>query len=299
MGGSSGQQTQQTQQQQQTQQTTPYAPAAPVINSILANLNQSPGYSDAIAAQQQLATLGRQGNQFAGQIGNVASGLLGGGPDRSAPVNAAYSSYLNQTNPFVNMANLDPRNTPGFSDAYNQLQNDIITQNNQAAAASGRTGGGLDTITRNRNLAQSLGGLIQSQYNQNVGNYLNTAQGQLGAGQQQTQILSNLDQVRAAFQQAGLSAADAASQAQIYGPQLLAASAQIPLNYLQQQAGIAGPLAQSFGTTTGSSTGTSSGSQQGQMSGAQQFQLIASGLGHYLVTPVERLRQGGAGNGHS
>ncbi len=283
MGGSSSQQgTQaQTQNQTQTQQTSPYAPAAPVVNSILANLSQSPGYAQTIGAQNQLAQIGAAGDPYGTQRAGVANTLLGGGPDRSGTANAAYSGYLGATDPFQNMANLNPYNTPGFNDALSTLNSDISSQINGQFAGAGRDLSGLNTQTLARGLSQGEGQLLANQYNQNVQNYLNTAQGRLSAGQQQTGILSNLDQVRAAFMQSGMSAADAANAASVWGPTIVAQSGLLPLNYLGAQAGIAGPLASGFGTTTGTGTGQNTGTtnQTSQMSGAQQFGLIAGGLG--------------------
>ncbi len=286
MGGSSSQNTAQTQQQQQVQQTTPYGPASGVLQSILGNLQTNPGYAQTVSAQNQLAGIGAAGDPYGTQRAGVANSLLGGGPDQSGAVNSAYSGYLGATAPFQNMDTLNPYNTPGFNQALSTLNSDISNQINQQFAGAGRDLSGLNTQTLARGLSQGEGQLLANQYNQNVQNYLNTAQGRLSAGQQQTGILSNLDQVRAAFQQAGLSAADAANAASIWGPSLTAQSGLLPLNYLGTQAGIVNPIAAQYGTTTGTGSGSGSTNQQAQMSGAQQFGLIAGGLGKLTPNPL-------------
>jgi hypothetical protein len=70
-----------------------------------------------------------------------------------------------------------------------------------------------------RGLGQGEGGLIQSQYNQNVANQLGAANSLYGAGNSTAGLLSNLDQTRLANMQAGINAADAANNAQMWGPQ--------------------------------------------------------------------------------
>ncbi len=259
--------------QTQQQQTAPWAPSAGVLQSILGNIGQSPGYAETLNAQQQLANIGAAGDPYGAQRNDVATSLLGGGPDRSSTINSAYSGYLGATDPFVNQANLNPMNTPGFSDAYNTLKNDIITNTNQAAAAAGRTDSGLGQGTQERYLAQGLGGLLQNQYNINAQNYLNTAQGRFTAGGATTGMLSNLDQVRAAFQQAGLGAADAANAARTWGPSIMASSGQLPLNYLNQQAAVPFQASQAFGNTTGTNQGT-----QNQQSYMPTWMPIAGGI---------------------
>ncbi len=257
MGGTTaGQSSTTNSTQNQTQQTAPWAPAAGTLQSILGNIGQSPGYQQTIDAQNQLYNIGAQGDPYGAQRNQVAQSLLGGGPDRSAPINAAYSGYLGATAPLVDPNNLDPWNTPGFGDAYNFLKNDIQTGTRQNFAAAGRDLSGDAVGAETRNLTGALGGLIQNQFNTNRSMLANAAQGQFTAGLSTAGALSNLDQVRAAFQQAGLSAADAANAARTWGPQIMASSGQLPLNYLSQQASVPFGAAQAFGTTTGTGTGT-------------------------------------------
>jgi len=259
MGG----QTQQNQQQQTVQQTAPWAPAAGTISSLLSQLN---GISPNLTATEtgalnQLSALGAAENPYASGAGNVASTLLaGGGPDRTGLVNDAYAQYQAQLNPYLQASFLDPRNTPGFSDALNAVNSDIANQINGQFAAAGRDLSGMNTQALARGLSQGEGQLIANQYNQNVANQLGAASSLFSASGSTAGLLSGLDQTRLTNMQAGIPAAQQALQAQQYGPLLeLQAEAQrrgIPLQTLAAQMGIALPAGQAFGSTAGNQTGT-------------------------------------------
>ncbi len=259
MGGS----TTQTQQQNQAQSTTPWAPAAGTISSLLGQLggiSANPNATET-GALNQLSGLGGAGNPYAGSIGNVASNLLAGGGanNQAGLVNNAYQQYQQQLNPYLQTSFLDPRNTPGFSDALNAVNSDITNQVNGQFAAAGRDLSGMNTQSLARGLSQGEGALIANQYNQNVANQLGAANSLYGAGNATGGLLSGLQQQAMANQQAGIGAADQANQAQQYGPLLqLQAEAQrrgIPLQTLAAQMGIALPAGQAFGTTTGTNQG--------------------------------------------
>lgn len=272
-------QTQQQQQQSQQQQQqsgatssalTPWAGNAGLLNSIFSQLAGVPtGLTPAETnALNQWGALASAGNPYAGQIGGVANSLLaGGGPDRTAMVNNAYQQYQAALNPYLGRDYLNPYNTPGFSDALNTVNGDITNQINGMFAGAGRDLSGLNVQSLARGLSQGEGGLIQNQYNQNVGNQLGAANSLYGAGNSTAGLLSSLDQTRLANMQAGINAADAANNAQMWGPQQMlqveAARRGIPLQALQQEYGMVMPAAQAFGTQSGTTSGASSGAASG------------------------------------
>jgi hypothetical protein len=283
-------QTQQQQQQSQQQQQqsgatssalTPWAGNAGLLNSIFLQLGGIPtGLTPTETnALNQWGALAGAGNPYAGPIGGVANTLLaGGGPDRSAMVNNAYQQYQATLNPYLGKDYLNPYNTPGFSDALNAVNSDITNQINGMFAGAGRDLSGLNVQSLARGLSQGEGGLIQNQYNQNVASQLGAANSLYGAGNSTAGLLSNLDQTRLANMQAGINAADAANNAQIWGPQQMlqveAARRGIPLEALQQEYGMVMPAAQAFGTqsgtTSGASSGAASGSSYANTAGTQQ-----------------------------
>jgi hypothetical protein len=283
-------QTQQQQQQSQQQQQqsgatssalTPWAGNAGLLNSIFSQLGGVPtGLTPTETnALNQWGALAGAGNPYAGQIGGVANTLLaGGGPDRTATVNNAYQQYQSTLTPYLGKDYLSPYSTPGFSDALNTVNSDITNQINGMFAGAGRDLSGLNVQALARGLSQGEGGLIQNQYNQNVANQLGAANSLYGAGNSTAGLLSSLDQTRLANMQAGINAADAANNAQMWGPQQMlqveAARRGIPLEALQQEYGMVLPAAQAFGTqsgtTSGASSGATSGSSYGNTAGTQQ-----------------------------
>jgi hypothetical protein len=285
MGGQSQQNT----NQNQLSTTTPWGAAAGNLQGILSNAGSiNPNLTGTeTGALNSLNALGAQGNQFAGQIGGVANNLLAGGNAnaQSGLINNAYSQYQQQLNPYLQSSFLDPRNTPGFSDALNAVNSDITNQVNGQFAAAGRDMSGMNTQALARGLSQGEGQLVANQYNQNAQNQLGAMGSLYGAGNTTGGLLSGLNQQALANMQAGIGASGDATAAQQYGPLLqLQAAAQargIPLATLAAQMGLTLPAAQAFGTTNTIGTGQNTG----QLSGAQQFGTIAgglSGLGKFL-----------------
>ena len=164
-----------------------------------------------------------------------------------------------QLNPYLQSSFLDPRNTPGFSDALNAVNSDITNQVNGQFAAAGRDMSGMNSQALARGLSQGEGQLVANQYNQNVQNQLGAANSLYGAGNATGGLLSGFRQQAMANQQAGIGAADQANQAQQYGPllQLQAEATRrgIPLQTLAAQSTRC-RRAQAFGTTIGNTQGT-------------------------------------------
>jgi hypothetical protein len=78
----------------------------------------------------------------------------------------------------------DPYKTPGFSDALNTLTQNITNTVKGGYAASGRSPSGAGTMpqTLARGLMQGEAPILQSQYNQNLGNIMNANQMLTNAG---------------------------------------------------------------------------------------------------------------------
>ncbi len=290
--------------QQQTSQTNqPWAPAIPGLEALTGAVtnqigNVGPSGADT-SALNQLQNNANQGNPYASQIGGVANGLLGGGPDRTGMVNDAYNQYgaassagLNDyksaLSPYTSANYTDPMSNPGMQGLLNTIQNRTRDSVNSTFAGAGRDLSGMNIKTLASGMAEGLAAPLFNQYNQNVstqrgaqdalyGAQSGTAQNQFNAGTGTAGILSGLDQTKFGNQQAGVGVANDANAAANYAPmQTLAIEAMrrgIPLESLGNIAGILGPIAGLGGTQQGTSSGTQ------QMSGAQQFGLIAGGLG--------------------
>lgn len=265
----------------QTSQTTPYGPATAPLNSLIGQLGGiNPGLSGTeTGALNSLQANASAGNPYADQIGGVASGLLGGGPDRTGIVSDAYSQYQGALAPTARGDFVNPESNPQLQGYLSTIQNDVANRVNGMFAGAGRDFSGAHTGTLARGIAQGTAPVLYDAYNQARGQQLGAQDKMFGAGGQTAGLLSGLDQAKFGNQLSGIGAAGAATDAR-NSPfmQTLAIEAQrrgIPTEAIK---GLLGPLAgiaAAFGTNTG--TGTQSGTQQ--MSGADQFFKIASGLG--------------------
>ena len=103
--------------------TNPWAPAQPFLSGILAQL-QGQLASASLTPQESAALSGLSGGsnyigQFLPQATDLANTLFAGGDAQAqAPmVSGAYQQYRAELNPYLQASFLDPRNTPGLSDA--------------------------------------------------------------------------------------------------------------------------------------------------------------------------------------
>jgi len=254
MGGS----TQQV--QNQTSTTTPWAPAQGVLGSILGQLG---GVNAGLTGNEQGALdawlkNAQAGNPYAGGIGNVATTLLGGGPDRTGMVNDAYSKYMAATDPYARGDYLDPGKNPALQKYLDVARNDATNSVNSQFAAAGRDLSGANTQALGRGIGQAEAPILMDAYNRANADRLAAITGQYGAGNTTSGILSGLDQTKLGNMQAGIGAAGSALDASNWGTmQTLAAEAArrgIPLQTLAQMSGIALPIGQAFGTHGGTTT---------------------------------------------
>jgi hypothetical protein len=276
MGGTS------TTTQQQTSQTSPYAGAAPALTGILGGVNALvPGAGSLTGAQtgalNSIESNANAGNPYAAPTGNVAMGLLNGGGARNndAAISGNLSSYQGLLSPYANGSMIGQNKA--LQSQLGTIGSDVTNQVNAQFAAAGRDGSGANLQALGRGIAQGEAPVIANQYNQDVSNQLNAAGSLYGAGNT-TYGLLNQDQAAAnANAQAGVGVGTQALDARNYGANsILAAEAQrqgIPIQNLTTLLGSVSPVAQAFGTQSGSSSGTQT------MSGAQQFATIAGGIG--------------------
>src|SRR6516164_2845769 len=264
--------------------TNPWAPAQPFLSGILAQL-QGQLASASLTPQESAALSGLSGGsnyigQFLPQATDLANTLFAGGDAQAqAPmVSGAYQQYRAELNPYLQTSFLDPRSTPGLSDALAAANADITNQVNGMFAGAGRDLSGLNTQALARGLSQGEGQLIANQYNANAANQLGAMGSLYGAGNTTAGLLSSLNQQALANRQAGLGVASTGqSFANMPYEQQLAAAAQargIPLQTLQTLAQLGVPIAglgSSFantGATSGTTSGTQTGTQIGNTTGS-------------------------------
>ena len=171
-----------TQTTNQTNTANPWAPAQGLLQSTIGDYS---GLSTAMTPQQQAASANLWG--AAGALPNMlpaATGAVQGIFNNAGMIPAAYNTLQTNLSPLSNPANLNPYQTPGFSDALNTLTNNITNQVKGTYAASGRSPSGAGTMpqTLSRGLMQGEAPIIQSQYNQNAQNLQAANQMLMNAG---------------------------------------------------------------------------------------------------------------------
>jgi Chaperone of endosialidase len=172
----------------QSATTNPYAPAIP----LLANEASTIGNINTGVTSDQSNALGLL-NSETGQIPDLtapATSAVTNSLDAStAPwqgmLGSTVNNYMNNTNPVATNTDLNPYDTPGFSQAIQAMNTGIGQQVESQFAGSGRdptgSGGGFAKAEA-LGEAQADAPVIQSQYNANVSNLLNANQGQANVG---------------------------------------------------------------------------------------------------------------------
>ncbi|GLH77485.1 hypothetical protein SSBR45G_23930 [Bradyrhizobium sp. SSBR45G] len=274
MGGQS------TSTQTQQSQTQPWQPAQPMLQNILSQvgsgLNNTGLTGAETGALDQLKQNAAQGNPYAGDIGSYAQSLLNGGNALAqAPgVQSNLQTLQGQLTPYANGSMIG--NNPALAAQLAQIQNDVGSSINGQFAAAGRDFSGANQMAYGRGVAAAEAPVIAAQYNQDVQNQLAAANALYGAGNTTANMLGGLQQQYLANQGQGVTASQAALDAQNYGANAtLAEEAQrrgIPVQALGLLAQIGTPIAGLGQQSSGTSTGTQ------EMSGADQFAKIAGGI---------------------
>lgn len=253
-------------------QTNPWAAAQPQLQSLLGNLGQfgtSPSGAQT-GAVNSLSTAASGIPNFSPQATNSVNSLLGGGgSNQYAPLQmGAYNNLGSSLSPLTNPANLNPFNTPGFSDAYNTMGNDITNSINGRFAAAGRDLSPANSTALARGLAQGQGGLTANQYNQNASNLMGASNSLYGAGAGTAGALTNFNQLGNTNQLAGMGAAGqipglamAPGQAQFNVANLMQ---NLPLTNMGNYESLLTPLAQLGQSSSGNNSGQTNNQFQGQ-----------------------------------
>lgn len=265
MTGSSPQTTTTTQQQKSS--TQPWLAAQPLLQQILGKYS---GFNPDVTTAQQtgLEKLSSEAGslpQF--DTSSPITNLLNSSTD---PQVAALKATLAQTQgslaPIADPNNLDPYKTPGFSDALSALTQNITNAVKGVYAGSGRDPSGAGTFGKSLGigLMQGEAPIIQSQYNQNVGNLQTAANTLQNAGLSTQGAITGQEQIPLtnAAQAIGLIPAAATGATTPGSAQLGAATAgyQMPFSnlapILQAALGIGSLGQESQGTGTGTQTST-------------------------------------------
>lgn len=172
---------------QQSSETKPWEPAIPMLQNILSSLG---GIGTGVTSGQSTALQNLQNS--ANNLPDLSQGVTGAvtgalGADTS-PQQGMLTDFLNQYKSNIggtaSGAELNPYDTPGFSDAINAMKEGITNDVKGVYAGSGRdpSGAGSFAGSLGKGLTQGIAPVIQSQYNQNKQNQMNAASSLFGAG---------------------------------------------------------------------------------------------------------------------
>ncbi|MGJ5205545.1 tail fiber domain-containing protein [Bradyrhizobium sp. HKCCYLR20261] len=270
--------------QTQQSQTQPWQPAQPMLQGILSQLSSGLNNTGLTSAESGaldvLKQNAAQGNPYASGIGGYAQSLLGGGNAlaQAPAVQTNLQTLQGQLAPYANGSVIG--NNSALAAQLAQIQNDVGTSINGQFAAAGRDFSGANQMAYGRGVAAAEAPVIAAQYNQDVQNQLAAANALYGAGNTTANLLGGMQQQYLANQGQGVTASQAALDANNYGANAtLAEEAQrrgIPVQALGLLAQIGVPIAQLGQQSNGTSTTTQ------QMSGAEQFAKIAGGINSLL-----------------
>lgn len=257
--------------QQQSSVTDPWKPTQQPLNDIIGKLSPTIGNtglnSTESSALDQLSLNAQQGNPYAGQIGSLATDLLGGGINRTAGAQGAYDSLNTRLTPFANGDFVNPQSNPALQGYLDTITNDIQNRVNSQFAAAGRDLSGANTGAMSRGIAEGVAPTLLNAYNTERDRQLGAANTLYSAGNQTTGLLSGLDQQALANRTQGVDASQAALQANdSAAQQQLAIEAQrrgIPLQNISDITGILGPIAQ-LGQQSNSTTTSTQKTPLGQ-----------------------------------
>jgi len=276
----------------QNSTTAPWLAAQPALQGILGQIGTGLGNTGTTSAENgalnTLESNAGQASQFAPAITSFANNLLSGGNAnaQAGNIQGGLSTLQNQLTPYANGSMVG--NNPALKAQLDTIMSDVGNNVNGQFAAAGRDFSGANQQAYGRGVAQGVAPVLANQYNQDVANQLNAANTLYGAQNSTSGLLSGLNQQGLANQQAGVTAAQSANDANNAGAnQTLAAEAArrgIPVQALGLLAQIGIPIANLGSQNSGTATGTQ------QMSGAQQFGLISGGLGN-LFRSDRRLKE--------
>jgi Chaperone of endosialidase len=170
---------------QQSAKTDPYAPTVPLLANEASTIG---GISTAVTPAQQAAAAKLQGEANAipdlgpQETGAVNNSLNANTTPQQGMLSGELANYMKNTNGVASNTDLNPMDTPGFSDALGVMGNDITKNFKSMYAGSGRdpTGAGSFTTNAGRGIAQAEAPVIAAQYNNNVSNLENANAGQAG-----------------------------------------------------------------------------------------------------------------------
>lgn len=264
--------------------SSPWAASMPLISSLLGSYGSlgtgvTGDQGGALAKlQAALSNAPNFGDAAASAVGNLFS--KGDSSPQVGMLNDAYSTLKTNLGSTASGANLNPYDTPGFSDAMRTAIDDATKSVKGVYAGSGRSPSGAGSFAGSlgRGITQGISPTIASQFNQNYGNMIGANNSLLTGANNTASSINNLRSGDIAATSAALGGA--AGVPGLYGSPAMAQYGAANMAYsqpyqnlaqlLQPSVALAGLGSTSNGTQSGTGTQTSTPSL---MSG------IGTGLG--------------------
>jgi hypothetical protein len=226
------------------------------------NVGITPGQEDAFSA---LLSNAEGGNPYAGQIGNLAGDVLQGVDSQSGTVTDAYTRLQDQIGGIAAGDNLDVNENPYLQQMLQQVGDDISGRINSQFAGAGRDLSGMNQMAVARGVSEGTLPTLFNQYNLERQNQSNAANQLFGAGTGTATAVQGLDTGALQSRIPGIEVANAAMDAENWGPNTILAleqqMKQLPMEDLGRLEALLGPLAQLGQQQTQQST--SKGSSMG------------------------------------
>jgi Leucine-rich repeat (LRR) protein len=247
--------------EQRTQSTTKQNPWERAIPQLEENMNQlAPLWGNTGITGNESAALANlqgnanAGNPFSGQISQLATDLLGGGPDRTGMVQGAADTFRAGMTPFAN-ASTNPWENADFRNVVDNTTNTVMDR-----VKSGYQGAGISAAnfgdfgqTAGRGITEAIAPLAYQAGNDLTNRKMGAMNSIFGADTTAAGILSGLDQNAFANRQAGIGAANSALTAQdapfMRTLELEAMRRGIPVQNVAQLENLILPIAQLGGTS--------------------------------------------------
>jgi hypothetical protein len=207
------------------------------------------------SAFNQLIGSYQQGNPYAGAIGGYATNLLsGGGATQYAPqLQSGLDAYKASLLPYATGSKIG-QISPELQRYLDVTGTDVSSLVRQQFAGAGRDLSGLETQNIARGVGQAWAPILAQQYNTDTQRAIDAATALYGAGGQTYGQLTGLQQQALANQGQGVTTADQALQAALYGPQNILQYGNLPFQTQATNLGVLGnlgtPIAQLGGTGT-------------------------------------------------
>jgi hypothetical protein len=288
-----------------SQKQEPWAPTIPYLQDFLGSVGNlagslgegATGAQDAAAGQ--LKDIYGAGNKYSGMLGDLASDTLTGVDSQSGMAKDAYSTLQSQLTPYASGQYLDFNSNPHLQQMLSTVGDSVQERINAQFAGAGRDLSGMNQSAIGRGVTQAQLPLLMEHFNQQQQNQMNAANALYGAGTGTAQVAQGLDASALAGRAGGIPAAEAATNAEMWGPQgifnLEQLMQELPAQNLGMLSNLLLPVAQLGQQQTGTSksSGTSFGvgakllSDERLKEDLQQIGTLADG------TPIYRFRYKG------